>query len=507
MNIKYFHISTIQKDTKELGLLIEELKISSLTNAEIKAIKNLIIDFMTTLKSDLHVISESGYVDRTYRDSYYDYYSTKRSDFYRNCIRLSFFDSEFDSNVDLNNIDNIKNNYLGFLILRPLKACIGRNVISPKAKISIYSDIRICSVEVDSSCLGIKLKAKGFPHASQDSETMTCAQTTIWSILEYYGNKYTLYKPTIPTEIEQVLEPFSYERQLPSKGLTYNQISVALRKLGFAPKIYFNGKTVEQQERFRMLLACYIESGIPLAIALTGLSIGHATVCVGTENFNRNEVYKYPVTFETTDDCGNKIVKTLFSWNKAVAQQKFVFNDDNFPNYQVTTLDNPNEPYIQRGHAQWKGVSISQFIAPLYSKIYMDADEAIELSLQIIGKIIPDCEKNVMRTFLTSSRTFRNHIANSRIISNEKRLALLQICMPKFVWVTELSTPDEFNNKQISTLLILDATGSKMANLSRNIIFLISKSYYYRYDDISHNIKGSLTSFPEAFEMFPGNLE
>ena len=105
---------------------------------------------------------------------------------------MSFFKPAFNRVIDFGNEGNIKDNYLGFLVVRPLIRCIGRNVISPEAKQPPKSGIRICRVKVDASCLGVKLKAEGFPHASQDNETMTCAQTTIWSLLEYYGNKYTL---------------------------------------------------------------------------------------------------------------------------------------------------------------------------------------------------------------------------------------------------------------------------------------------------------------------------
>ena len=93
----------------------------------------------------------------------------------------------------LDNADNIRNNYLGFVVLRPLRYCIGRNVIDPKAKDDTsLQQAKICRATIESSCFGIKLNAVGFPHSSQDTETMTCAQTTIWALLEYYGNKYNI---------------------------------------------------------------------------------------------------------------------------------------------------------------------------------------------------------------------------------------------------------------------------------------------------------------------------
>ena len=113
----------------------------------------------------------------------------------------------------------------------------------------------------------------------------------------------------------------------------------------------------------------------------------------------------------------------------------------------------------------------------------------------------------MMRTLLTSSRTFREHITRMSSLSNDQRLALLGIPMPKFVWITELSNPADFINGHASTLLLLDATGSKMANLSRNIILLLSDGLIYSYDDTKKSIIGKPTKLPVLFESFPGNIK
>lgn len=498
MTPKYSPISILQQDRSVLERVVANLGISNLTVAELDILLNQLQSFLLDMRSDLHVVIEGLYVDSTYRDSYYDYYSTKHSNYSRFCLRMSFFQPAFNKVIDFVNEANIKDNYLGFLVVRPLIRCIGRNVISPEAKLPPKNEVRICRVKVDASCLGVKLKAEGFPHASQDNETMTCAQTTIWSMLEYYGNKYTLYHPTLPTEIEEILEPFSYERQLPSKGLTYNQISVALRNYGFGPKIYQSGDTQDKIEHFRMLLACYIESGIPLAVALTNKNVGHAVVCIGTERVDKNGVTNYPIQLGT---------KTLFSWNHAVANARFVFIDDNRPCYQIASLSDPVKHYVDEGKNDWKDAQARQFIAPLYHKVYMEADTAITLAEQIVKTVIRGGDGQVMRTLLTSSRTFREHITQMSSLTNDQRIALLGIPMPKFVWVTELSKPDDFVNGHASTLLLLDATGSKMANLSRNIILLLSDGMNYKYDEKTKTITGNPTSFPLLFESFQGNIK
>lgn len=382
--MKYYPITKLQAKTPEIEEILNLLQPLSTSSAEFDDMKISLILFMKSLRSDLGVEVEERYVDKVYRDSYYSYYDTKRLPYNRYCVRLSFFDSAFNKDVDLDDAENIRNNYLGFVVLRPLRYCIGRNVIDPKAKADTsLQKAKICRAAIESSCFGIKLNAVGFPHSSQDTETMTCAQTTIWALLEYYGNKYNIYRPTTPSEIKRILESFSYERQLPSSGLTYNQISVALRSLGFGSKVYTKGTNVE---RFNRLLACYVESGIPIVLALKGAGIGHAV--------------------------------------------------------------------------------------------------------------------------LTSGRTLREHIAKLHSISNNARIALLQIDLPKFVWVTELSTIDEFEKDMVNSLLLIDATGNSQVNVLGNIIFLISNRYFYTYDSQNHRMIGNqVEAIPQNFEAFPGNLK
>lgn len=148
MTISYYHIFNLQNDTPELNKLVNDLEIKDLILQEKETIKWKIMQFMQSLRSDIHIIAENRYVDRVYRDSYYEYYATKRYQYSRNCIRLSFFENGFKPNVNFNDQNNIKDNYLGFLVLRPLIACIGRNVINPKAKIGPERDSKICKVEI-----------------------------------------------------------------------------------------------------------------------------------------------------------------------------------------------------------------------------------------------------------------------------------------------------------------------------------------------------------------------
>lgn len=490
-------INTLQTDSTELNQLVDDLNVVDISKTESEVIKNNIKDFMKDLRDDIFVVKETNYVDRVFRDSYYDYYSTKLRVHNRDCLRLSFFDVNIDAGFSLDNDKNIEENYLGFLILRPQQKCIGRNVISRLARKG-GQDIKICKSEVPASCYGIKLKAEGFPHASQDTETMTCAQTTIWMLMEYFGNKYSLYKPTVSSEIEKILTPFVYERQLPSRGLNYNQVSVALREFGFGPRIYgLHDNQPETQKQFFELFACYIESGIPLAVALTDSDCGHAVVCVGHENIAKSKVKLHPQSFNG---------KTIYVWNKAVAESRFVFNDDNFPCYQLDFLSKPCERYTAK-KPKMSNLKMEQFIAPLYSKVYMEADMAIGQSKQIVTSILPNVDGNIVRTLLTSSRTFREHLAHIQEFSDDQRKALLQIQLPKFVWLTEVSTEDQFMNNKVNSILLIDATGSQKGMAVQNMVYLLSESRFYIFDSASKKIGYYDSSYASEFSAFIGNLK
>ena len=68
MTISYYHIFNLQNDTPELNKLVNDLEIKDLILQEKETIKWKIMQFMRSLRSDIHIIAENRYVDRVYRD-------------------------------------------------------------------------------------------------------------------------------------------------------------------------------------------------------------------------------------------------------------------------------------------------------------------------------------------------------------------------------------------------------------------------------------------------------
>src|SRR5258708_31965073 len=141
------------------------------------------------------ILIESPYTDKVYRDSYYSYFSSKLGSSSKECIRLSFFDGEIkaDEFTLKDSHASLQDRYLGFIILRPTDPLIiGRSLISPRP---VKHNHFLCiTTPIDATANSIKLSVEGFPHSSQDTETISCAETTLWAMMEYFGNKYSEYR-------------------------------------------------------------------------------------------------------------------------------------------------------------------------------------------------------------------------------------------------------------------------------------------------------------------------
>lgn len=414
-----------------------------------------------TLKSSTYLLVETQYVDRTYRDSYYNYFSSKSNHYIKNCIRISVFDGVIEESDfrNLNKYSKLLAQYRGFYVLRPtFPYVMGRTIISPRCLKE--SNFSCCITHFNTSAHGLKFSVDGFPHSSQDTETVTCAETSLWAIMQYFGNKYPWYIPALPSKIIEVLNTLAVERQIPSQGLSILKMSYALKQFGFGNKIY----SKKAYDDFEQILSCYIESGIPLIIYVANNTVKHALLAIGHENVDTLQIDNIPPN-EYEVSSGKKL--TIYDYDSI--KKKFIFIDDNRPVYQKATLDNPTIHYTDK---DWDGCVVNCFIVPLYPRIYLDAFEAkkfITLFLQAFFKIPEDTEI-VLRTFLASSRSFKAKLALNDSFTSDAKTIVMQIAMPKFIWVAEISDKELIKNKTATGLILLDATEAIIKNFKPLIL-------------------------------------
>lgn len=459
------YIVPVQQSQELLSIILtEEFNIEAKLSSSLAANAQPHFD---NLIDDCYLLAETSYVDKVYRDSYYHYFSSKLVPYKRDCVRISVFEGEIVES-DFRTEEGkrkAQNNYRGFFIIRPTEPqIIGRNLISPK--VLKQRGFLCCMAEVDVTVNSLKVCVNGFPHSSQDAETITCAETTIWAIMEYFGNKYPEYKPVLPSTIITALNKMSFERQIPSQGLNIQQMSFALKEFGFGTRIYSRSYGSD----FENLLSIYVESGIPIILGIDNFNkhgdIGHALICIGREAISETEIDAISATsFDDPELKAKAAARRIVFYDWESIRVKYIFIDDNYPVYQKSDFKTPVDYY---NDTEWSKCEINHFIVPLYPKIYLEAYEAKNYVYRFLtsefSPIPTNCEV-LIRFFLASSRTFKDSLSLNEHLNEDVKEILLESPMPKFIWVAELSSKQEIKEGKAKGLVLLDATE---ANLSYN---------------------------------------
>jgi hypothetical protein len=413
------------------------------------------------LLDDLTVCIEYPYVDKVYRDSYYNYFASKHFGYNRDCLRVLFFNKTVEEKhfKGKSNKKYLQDSFCGYVVIRPtFPRIIGRTLVNKKALKS--SDFVVCQSKGNILLNGVKLTVEGFPFSSQDKESITCAETSIWALMEYFGTRYPEYKPTLPSKIVNILNHYSNERMLPSAGLSIEQISFALKDFGFGTYIY---SREQFKGDFENIIATYVESGIPVVATLYNDSVVHAALIIGHEIDKSTKVNQ-----QRTLRIGRKSIK----YNDYTdILRKYVIQDDNLTPYKLVQLGNPAEHY--ESDSEFQGCVIDSIVVPLYPKIYLEADQAKKLATKVLSDseygypVKPD---SMLRFYLTSSRSFKDHIGGLPSLDPALQNALLATKMPKFVWCAEIFTKQSYSRNQAVALLVLDATEAS-ENMAQTLIF------------------------------------
>ncbi len=463
MDFIEIHITPIENANKSISqILLDTFKLEE--NEEKIELENNINDLFDELREELYVVIETPYVDKFYRDSYYTYFASKHREYSKDCIRISFFADEITPEHFRDNdlFQELQDKFLGYSILRPtIPNIFGRSII---AKNAFYDNrYQICEYQSNILLNGIRLEVKGFPHSSQDGESIKCAETTIWAIMEYFGSKYPDYRPVAISSIISALSKYSKKRMLPSAGLTVDQISYALKEFGFGTYIYSRDEAYENE--IENILSIYVESGIPTIVALENDTIGHAVIAIG---YKREEY----IDFNKQSKRGLDIDGTIINYvDYSDVERNYIIQDDNAtPQIQIK-LNNPTAHYGESDFPEWQDCKVNSLVVPLYRKIYLEAEIAKRLSLEIIS----DSEFGynfgddfVFRFFLTSSRSFKSHISNLQEIDNEIADIIIATKMPKFIWISEIYTRDNYGKDIADGIVVLDAT--EASEIKKNAI-------------------------------------
>lgn len=502
------------------GDITDNIRMSIAFTKFVNEFFEFIDSFLISGVKEISLVIENYYVDRVYRDSYYTFFSNKHFEFKRNCKRITFFEGDVSEYL-FGKVYKLQEKIIGNIIIRPIfPGTMGRTVIIPQKIEHKKAFIRTSSFT--QTLLGNKLFVQGFPFSSQDTETMSCAENTVLNLMEFFGNRYGYYYILNPSDINNALSLISEQRVLPSLGMSYDQMSAILKKIGFSPIVYY--KRDYNYKDFKRIFYSYIESGIPLPVAIKyekkkesrTYKESHSVICIGHSEFDGNcdSVCSYIYKYE-----GVSIV------NSADLNQEYVFMDDNLMPYQYRTFDNPIT-YNDVCKAE-----ITGFIVPLYRRVFLEASYAFDVvqnlllaikdlidldNLSINGqKYCTDKNPVIIRLFLTTSRNFKEYKSKQKDMKVNKIVQMLP--MPKFIWVGEYMLASQYvkKNKKAFGEVVVDATVSKYmreegvlyARFPQRIAYKLpqdqSDIFFNRIENVI-NVQNMMV--PDEFEVFKNNL-
>lgn len=477
--------------------------------------RNYILEQLKTvvkiLREDTIFFIEYPYVERYYRDTYYHYFSKKHIAYNRNSLRITIFSDKIDTEEYYSYKENseIEKFYFGFITLRPTTyRIIGHTFISPLALLN--SEFVCCLTKKGSLINGRKLSVTGFPFCSQDNEAITCSESAIINLFDYFGTKYSEYSTILPSQVAKILSKQSYQRQLPSQGLPTENISYVLKKLGFGTMVYSGNDSatsdIYSTNEFKELLYMYIESGIPVIGTLSSGKSHHAVLIIGRERIHEKVSFKKK----------SYLLKDFISKEKPSKRHDFsngftklLVMNDNHPPYELVDFDNPITD------EQGEVYKFKSFIVPLYSKVHLEAYQFKSYFFTIIDSLLADDqtkhidftgkEEYITRYFLTSSRSYKDYITKSPEVSDSFKTLIVDKSMPKFIWVGEIITGNEYCNEQkVKSIIVADATESGLTN---NFIFATNSKYLILKNLNSYNSGANQPATDKIYQIFEFDTE
>lgn len=514
----------------DIGFLTSEDFIS-LVSDELKVpydiVEKGIARIVKDIRKDVICCVEYPYVDTYYRDTYYSFYSRKHSYQSRYCFRISFFSNIVNAENFYEHSD-FTNLFHGYMVLRPtVRRVIGYTFLSPL--LFEKQEFVCCLCKKNVSVYGRELSITGFPFCGQDGEALTCAETSLIMIMDYFSHKYNKYSQLLPSQVLRILSRYSNERQLPSRGLPSEMLSFVLRKLGFGIRIYTRQQKIDKNCPYLVngdKDDCLYQQNGDVGTCHYLLHKGEGS-CPRQQNEDTDyEVYsdeEFKRLLYIYIESGFPIIVCTSDHTYLVIGKENKLGEDNI---RLVTINDNLRPFELINYDD----SITSFIVPLYGKIFLDAemiqiDEVIksleeelrkldkqENSTEDTFKIKKDNTEYIYRYFLTTSKSYKEFVTQAKV--KDSRELFVSMAMPHFIWVCEMIDAKMLDaidpsRAPVSNIMIFDATEGNsssnyfiMAKLSDRVIVRTEDNSLYRRKNYKQ-FKG----IKDIFYTFDRNLK
>ncbi len=447
------------------------------------------IRHLRVLNAKSYVI-EHPYIDQDYSADYAQFYARTFRTYERHCKRVHFFSQDISpllqrplSTTQLSSLgDFAEQTYRGFCAIRPLStAPIGRTVLKARVANGFNMEATVtCRAGFDAHLLGASLQVTGTSFLQQDTRVGACAQVAIWAGMRHMHARYG-YNWVSVADITRFARPPSATEaaSLPnaSDRLSSDSMVRAIAEAGYQPLCLFSRPDIGSA------ILPYVESGIPVILGLDiGGSVGHAVTVIGRvfakQENPTNQAIDYVPAFIVHDDQSGP-----YMWLPADqdASTTHSFGDDTV---KRDSSSGPIELNV-RDHAVMAIALMSTRVFSTAARAEHNARSQIDDTLKVlpdarrtlaeldmpVNELLLDelqdahsADKIVLRTYLTSAAGYRRHLAQGSA-SDDLKDALLDLHLPHFTWITEISTVDSYNHpslgmRRIYGHTVMDATST-----------------------------------------------
>ena len=452
------------------------------------AVARNIVRYLRELGARSYVLEEQ-YIDRDYSADYLSFYARTFRAHDRHCKRVHFFSADISplllrplSTERLGKIQEFaRNSYCGFCVVRPLpSAPIGRSVLKGRVRDRFNMEATVtCRADFDANLLGVDLQVTGASFLQQDARVGACAQVAIWAGMRHMHARYN-YNWVSVADITRFATPTTATEavSLPagSDFLTSERMIRAISEAGYQP-LCFRGPHIDRK------ILPYVESGIPVILGLNiDGTLGHAVTVIGRvfakQDSPTDNAIDYVAAYIVHDDQGGPYMWLPMDGNTSTT---FSFTDATI---KRDTPDRPVELNV-RAHAVFAVALMSPRVFSTAAAAEHSARDRIDATLDNLPEIrrvlterqLPvnarlldylqsahSSGRIVLRTYLTSAAGYRRHLAMGTA-SDDLKDAVLDLHLPHFTWITEISTIDSYNQpspgmRRIYGHTVLDATST-----------------------------------------------
>ena len=449
-------------------------------------------------------VIEDNYICKDYRSEFSHLYSKVFEPFPNYATRLHFFKSRISEMDDVAHTDLAQAEYFGYCVLRPLRiGKVGRTIIKP-AIMDEERYFHICTAIYHSHINGRDFPITGTPFIQQDSMLMCCSHAAVWVCTRYMHSAFG-FSEVLPHEIAEVASKsfLTGERTVPTEGLSQLEIFNCFQTLGYSPFMLNKPRKEEYRDDSELEKALevwkpirniyrYIESGIPVVVLVPN----HAIVAVGhtlsknrwhsplkqkmdqtasilfsdewVDGFIVQDDTGHPYTILPRSEEDELIFKKEIPHLLPPEHQRYRIAESDITGYIVPL---PEKIYITAEHLDSiiKGILID---GPIALNLYFDALNASarnKMAEQFITSMANDSNPLVLRIYASESTKYKSALNNLDYNGISRSLAkkLIELHLPRFIWVVEITTADYMANdhsqRKVLAQLLIDATGNKFA--------------------------------------------